>query len=50
MNKERLEKYAELLVRAGGNVQKGQPVVVSCSVDDACFGRMVQTCAYDAGA
>ena len=50
MNKDRLMKYAELLVRAGGNVQKGQPVVVSVSVDDACFGRMVQNCAYDAGA
>jgi len=43
-------KYAELLVRSGGNVQKGQPVVVSCSVDDACFGRMVQDSAYEAGA
>jgi len=50
MNKEQLMKYAELLVRAGGNVQKGQPVVVSCSVDDAYFGRMVQDYAYDAGA
>jgi len=50
MNNERLEKYAKLLVNAGGNVQKGQPVVISCSVDDAYFGRMVQTSAYDAGA
>jgi len=50
MNNEQLKKYAELLVRAGGNVQKGQPVIVSCSVDDATFGRMVQESAYDAGA
>ena len=50
MNKERLEKYAKLLVTSGGNVQKGQPVVVSCSVDNACFGRLVQSYAYDAGA
>ena len=50
MNNEQLKKYAELLVRAGGNVQKGQPVVVACSVDDAYFGRLVQNCAYDAGA
>ena len=50
MKKEQLMKYAELLVRAGGNVQKGQPVVISCSVDDAYFGRMVQEYAYDAGA
>jgi len=50
MNKNQLMKYAELLVRAGGNVQKGQPVVINCSVDDAYFGRMVQDYAYDAGA
>ena len=50
MNEQRLKKYAELLVRAGGNVQKGQPVVVSCDVNDACFGRMVQGYAYEAGA
>jgi len=50
MNEDRLKMYAELLVKAGGNVQKGQLVVVSCSVDDAKFGRLVQTCAYDAGA
>ena len=50
MNEERLKKYAELLVRAGGNVQAGQPVVVSCGVNDAGFGRMVQGYAYDAGA
>jgi len=50
MDKERLKKYADLLVRAGGNVQKGQPVIVSCDVNDACFGRMVQDSAYDAGA
>jgi len=50
MNKEQLKKYADLLVRAGGNVQKGQPVVVGCNVDDAYFGRMVQASAYDAGA
>ena len=50
MKNEQLKKYAELLVRAGGNVQKGQLVVIGCSVDDANFGRMVQECAYDAGA
>ncbi|MCL1843146.1 MAG: aminopeptidase [Defluviitaleaceae bacterium] len=50
MEKKKLEKYAELLVRSGGNVQKGQLVVVSCSVEDAYFGRLVQAAAYDAGA
>jgi len=50
MDKIKLEKYARLLVRSGGNVQKGQLVIISCAVDDACFGRMVQSAAYDAGA
>ena len=50
MNETTLKKYAELLVKAGGNVQKGQFVVIGCSVDDAEFGRLVQTCAYDVGA
>ena len=50
MSETQLKKYAELLVRAGGNVQKGQLVVVGCDVANAPFGRLVQTCAYDAGA
>ena len=50
MNETSLKKYAELFVRAGGNIQKGQPVVIGCNVDDAYFGRMVQESAYDAGA
>jgi aminopeptidase len=50
MEEAKLKKYAELLVRAGGNVQKGQPVVISCNVDDAYFGRLVEGYAYDAGA
>lgn len=45
-----LKKYANLLVRAGGNVQKGQVVIVSCDVNNADFGRLVADCAYDAGA
>ena len=50
MNEDRLKKYAELLVRSGGNVQKGQPVVISSDVADADFARLVQEYAYDAGA
>jgi len=50
MNDATLKKYANLLVRAGGNVQKGQLVVISCAVDNAKFGRLVRDCAYDAGA
>ncbi|MCL2839740.1 MAG: aminopeptidase [Defluviitaleaceae bacterium] len=50
MTEAKLKKYAELLVRAGGNVQKGQLVVINVDVNDARFGRMVRDCAYDAGA
>ncbi|MCL1877459.1 MAG: aminopeptidase, partial [Defluviitaleaceae bacterium] len=50
MDKIKLKNYAELLVRSGGNVQKGQLVIVSCDVENADFGRLVQAAAYDAGA
>lgn len=50
MFNEKLKKYAELIVWAGGNVQAGQMVVISCDVEDAYFGRIVQECAYEAGA
>jgi aminopeptidase len=50
MTEARLQKYAELLVCAGGNVQPGQPVVVSSDISDAAFARMVANAAYDAGA
>ena len=33
MDKKRLEKYAELIVKSGLNVQKGQEVVVRCGLD-----------------
>ena len=50
MNKEKLQNYANLLVQAGGNVQKGQLVIIGCDIEAAEFGRMVQSAAYDAGA
>jgi aminopeptidase len=50
MEEARLKKYAELLVKAGGNVQKGQPVIIGVSVDDAAFARLAQMYAYEAGA
>jgi len=50
MTAEKLKKYANLLVRAGGNVQKGQLVIIGASVEDVAFARMVQDAAYDAGA
>lgn len=50
MKKEKLQNYANLLVRVGGNVQKGQLVVIGCDIGAAEFARMVQDAAYDAGA
>ena len=50
MDNQKLKKYAELLVKSGGNVQKGQPVVISTDVDNAEFARLVQEYAYDVGA
>ena len=50
MTEQNLKKYAELLVRAGGNIQKGQLVVIGCQVDNAVIGRLVRDYAYEAGA
>ena len=50
MNKTDLRKYAKLIVRTGANVQKGQMVVISSSVDDAYFTKYVVEEAYRAKA
>ncbi len=44
------DKLAELLVKKGANVQKGQPVVINASVRDAAFIEKVVRYAYEAGA
>lgn len=44
------EKLAELAVRRGVNVQKGQPLIIRAAVRDAEFVRMVVRKAYEAGA
>lgn len=44
------QKYARLLVRRGVNIQKGQIFVLSCPIECAEFGRLVQVEAYEAGA
>ena len=46
---EKLSEYADLLVRVGLNVQKGQPLVISSPVECAYFARMCAQKAYDAG-
>src|SRR6476620_726896 len=45
-----LKKYADLVVRVGANVQKGQDVVVFGLVEHAPFARALVGAAYEAGA
>ena len=45
-----LEKYAELVVRVGANVQQGQDVVISGQVEHAPFIRALAAASYGAGA
>ncbi|HEU0336233.1 MAG TPA: aminopeptidase [Gaiellaceae bacterium] len=47
---ERLERYAELAVRVGANVQPGQEVVLLCLVEHAPIARAIARQAYRAGA
>lgn len=45
-----LEKYAELAVKVGVNVQKGQTLVINATLDAAEFVRLVVKKAYEIGA
>jgi aminopeptidase len=45
-----LQRYAELVVRVGANVQEGQDVLISGYVEQAPFVRALAAAAYDAGA
>jgi aminopeptidase len=45
-----LEKYAQLAVKVGVNVQPGQTLVVSAALHTADYVRKVVKCAYAAGA
>ncbi len=45
-----LDKYAELIVKVGVNVQSGQHVFVTGAVDQATLVRLVAAKAYEAGA
>ena len=46
---EKLQEYAQLLVRVGLNVQKGQRLVISSPVECAYFARLCAAEAYAAG-
>ncbi|MBQ9409069.1 MAG: aminopeptidase, partial [Clostridia bacterium] len=50
VSKELLEKYARLIVRTGANVQKGQTVQLTVSVEQCAFAAMVIEECYKAGA
>jgi aminopeptidase len=47
---ERLERYAELAVRVGANVEEGQTVFIGALVEHAPFARALTRAAYVAGA
>ncbi len=47
---ERVQRYAELAVRVGANVQPGQDVVVTCLVEHAEIAREMARESYRAGA
>ncbi|GGH82317.1 aminopeptidase [Pullulanibacillus pueri] len=47
---EKLEKYAELAVKNGVNIQKGQELVVSAPISAVSFVRLIAKKAYQAGA
>ena len=46
----RIDRYAELVVRVGVNIQPGQRVVIGCLVEHAELARAVTEQAYRAGA
>jgi aminopeptidase len=50
MNNELLERFADLVVRVGVNVQPGQGVVINADVAEAELARLVVESAYQAGA
>lgn len=48
--KEKLEKYAELAVKVGVNLQKGQTLIINAALDSAELVRLIVRKAYEAGA
>ena len=47
---EKLKRdYAELVVRSGINIKKGQRLVITCDVENADFARLCAAEAYEAG-
>jgi aminopeptidase len=48
--KQNLHKYAELAVKVGANVQKGQTLIINTSIDAAELVRLIVKQAYEQGA
>lgn len=48
--KDNLDKYADLAVRTGVNIQKGQTLILSSPIEAAEFARIIVKKAYEAGA
>jgi aminopeptidase len=47
---QKLDHYAELIVKVGANVQKGQTLMLQASIDAAELARRIVKKAYEAGA
>jgi aminopeptidase len=47
---EMMDKYAELLIKTGVNIQQGQTLVLSCPIECSDFAHLLQRQAYQAGA
>ncbi|MEG1426839.1 MAG: aminopeptidase, partial [Oscillospiraceae bacterium] len=50
MNKSMLRKYANLIVKMGVNLQKGQGCIINCPADQFEIAKIVTEEAYRAGA
>lgn len=50
MNETLLKQYAEFAVKVGVNPQKGQTMLIACSVESAYFARLCAQAAFEAGA
>lgn len=50
VSNKQLEKYADLAVQLGVNVQKNQLVIIHSDIEHVTFARLIQRFAYESGA
>lgn len=50
LSNKQMEQYAELAVKIGANMQKGQEVIIRCDVQCADFAHLIAQKAYEFGA